>query len=165
MEKFQNLKFTVNGNLVEVIVSPDELLIDVLREKLLLTGTKKGCGIGECGACTVLLEGKPVCSCLLPAMKVQNKEITTIEGLESTSIGRKLQESFINHGAVQCGFCTPGMLMAAKGYLDKNLNPNKEDISKAISGNLCRCTGYKKIIEAIYDVVIERYRSEGDSND
>ena len=163
MKQIINIK--VNGNDYEVAIKPNTTLIDLLRNDLKLTGTKKGCGVGECGACTVLLEGKPVCSCLLPALKVQNKEITTIEGLESTSIGRKLQESFINYGAVQCGFCTPGMLMAAKGYLDKNLNPNKEDIRKAISGNLCRCTGYKKIIEAIYNVAIERHGSEGDSND
>ncbi|MBF7084462.1 molybdopterin-dependent oxidoreductase [Desulfallas sp. Bu1-1] len=130
-------------------------LVDVLREKLGLTGTKKGCNSGECGACTVLLDGQPVASCVLPALKAQGKQIITVEGLGTAKELHPLQKAFLVHGAVQCGFCTPGMLMSAKALLDKNPSPTPEEIKMAISGNLCRCTGYKKIIDAVMAAAAE----------
>ncbi len=143
------LKFILNGNPVEVEVPPHWTLLRLLREKLGLTGTKEGCGIGECGACTVLIDGKPMNACLILAPKAEGKKVETIEGLGSTHTLHPLQRSFIAHGAVQCGFCTPGMLMSAKALLDVKPNPTKEEIKEAISGNLCRCTGYQQIVEAI----------------
>jgi aerobic carbon-monoxide dehydrogenase small subunit len=139
----------VNGEMYDAVVEPDDLLVDVIREKLDLTGTKKSCGSGECGSCTVLMEGLPVPSCLILAMDAQGKKITTIEGLSKNGKMHPLQESFVNHGAIQCGFCSPGMILSAKALLDANPAPTEEEIKTAISGNLCRCTGYKKIIEAI----------------
>ena len=139
----------INGEMYDAVVEPDDLLVDVIREKLDLTGTKKSCGSGECGSCTVLMEGLPVPSCLILAMDAQGKKITTIEGLSKNGKMHPLQESFVNHGAIQCGFCSPGMILAAKALLDANPAPTEEEIKTAISGNLCRCTGYKKIIEAI----------------
>ena len=144
-----NLKFTLNGKSVEVKVKPNETLLDVIRYKLNLTGTKKGCNRGNCGACTVLLEGKAVYSCLILAPKVNNKDVMTIEGLGEPENLHPLQEAFIKHSAAQCGYCTPGMLLSAKAFLDENPNPTLEEIKVAISGNLCRCTGYTQIIEAI----------------
>jgi len=125
------------------------MLIDLLREDLGLTGTKRGCGNGKCGACSVILNGKLVNSCLVPAMKANGSEIRTVEGLAGEGDLHPIQEAFLEKGAVQCGFCTPGMLLAAKSLLDETPNPSKEEIKLAISGNLCRCTGYTKIIEAI----------------
>lgn len=139
----------INGEMYDAVVEPDDLLVDVIREKLDLTGTKKSCGSGECGSCTVLMEGLPVPSCLILAMDAQGKKITTIEGLSKNGKMHPLQESFVNHGAIQCGFCSPGMILAAKALLDTNTAPTEEEIKTAISGNLCRCTGYKKIIQAI----------------
>ena len=139
----------INGEMYDAVVEPDDLLVDVIREKLDLTGTKKSCGSGECGSCTVLMEGLPVPSCLILAMDAQGKKITTIEGLSKNGKMHPLQESFVNHGAIQCGFCSPGMILAAKALLDTNPAPTEEEIKTAISGNLCRCTGYKKIIQAI----------------
>ena len=143
------LKMTVNGQPVEVAVDPAWTLLRVIREALGLTGTKEGCGIGDCGACTVLLDGKTVNSCLVLALQADGKEVRTVEGLGTEENLDPLQESFIEYGAVQCGFCTPGMLISARALLDKNPHPTTEEIKLAISGNLCRCTGYVKIIQAI----------------
>ncbi len=143
------LKFSLNGELKEVIVSPSDMLVDVLRDKLNLTGTKKGCGKGECGACTVIMNGEAVNSCLVPAMKAMDAEVETIEGIGSPERLHPLQETFMDLGAIQCGFCTPGMIMSSKALLDKNPNPGKKEVREAISGNICRCTGYVKIEEAV----------------
>jgi carbon-monoxide dehydrogenase small subunit len=143
------IEFTLNGKLMEVEVPPHWTLLKLLREKLGLTGTKEGCGIGECGACTVLMDGMPVNSCLVLAPKVEGRKIETIEGLGSRDSLHPLQKSFIDHGAIQCGFCTPGILMSSKALLGKISNPTREEIKEAISGHLCRCTGYHQIIEAI----------------
>lgn len=143
------ISFKVNGKRVEVEASGEDRLIDVLREDLRLTGTKEGCGIGECGACTVLLDGEPVNSCLVPALQVENREVETVEGLARDGALHPLQEAFVEHTAVQCGFCTPGMLMSALALLRANPQPTREDIARAISGNLCRCTGYHQIIAAV----------------
>jgi carbon-monoxide dehydrogenase small subunit len=146
------LKMVVNGKSVEVKVDPTWTLLYVLREELKLTGTKKGCEKGDCGACTVLLQGKPVNSCLVLALQAEGKEIETIEGLGQADDLHPLQKSFIAKGAVQCGFCTPGMLLSAAALLKKNPSPTEKEIRTAISGNLCRCTGYQKIVKAIQDV-------------
>jgi carbon-monoxide dehydrogenase small subunit len=145
----ETITMTVNGQGVTIEVKPDALLVDVLRDELELTGTKEACGEGECGACTVLLDGEPVTSCLVPALKAQGREVMTVEGLASGGELHLLQRAFIEHGAVQCGYCTPGMLISAKALLDRNPHPSEEEIKQAISGNLCRCTGYVKIVEAI----------------
>jgi carbon-monoxide dehydrogenase small subunit len=143
------LTMTLNGEEVTVHIQPDALLVNVLRDELGLMGTKEACGQGECGACTVLLDGQPVTSCLVPALKAQGREVLTVEGLASDGELHPLQMAFIEHGAVQCGYCTPGMLMSAKALLDRKPHPTEEEIKVAISGNLCRCTGYAKIVEAI----------------
>jgi aerobic carbon-monoxide dehydrogenase small subunit len=145
----QTIKFSLNGASVEVSVSPHWTLLRLLREKLGLTGTKEGCGIGECGACTVLIDGAPVHACLVLTPKVEGREVQTIEGLGTRESLHPLQQSFIEHGAVQCGFCTPGMLMSSKALLENNPHPTQEEVKEAISGHLCRCTGYHQIIEAI----------------
>ena len=145
----ETLRMGLNGEEVTVQVEPDALLIDVLRERLGLMGTKEACGEGECGACTVLLDGRPVTSCLVPARKAHRREVLTVEGLAFEGELHPLQKAFIEHGAVQCGYCTPGMLMSAKALLDRTPHPTDEEIKEAISGNLCRCTGYVKIVEAI----------------
>ncbi|MGI9860758.1 (2Fe-2S)-binding protein [Moorella naiadis] len=144
-----HLEMKVNGELVAVDIDPGMRLLDVLREVLHLTGTKEGCGEGECGACTVILDGELVDSCLVLAPQAQGKEVVTIEGVAAESKLHPLQEAFIEAGAVQCGFCTPGMILAAKVLLDRNPNPGRQEITRAISGNLCRCTGYAKIIKAV----------------
>jgi carbon-monoxide dehydrogenase small subunit len=143
------IHFKLNNKPVNIESETTRRLIDILREDLKLTGTKEGCGIGECGACTVLLNGKAVNSCLILAGQVDGAEIMTVEGLEKNGSLHPLQENFIKHGAIQCGFCTPGMLMSAYGLLLEDPNPNEEEIKEAIAGNLCRCTGYKQIVEAI----------------
>jgi len=145
------IEFTLNGNPTKLEVRPNETLLDVLRSRLKLTGPKKGCNTGECGACTVLLNGKPVNSCIVLAPKVSGKEVLTIEGLGTPDNLHPLQEALIKNNAVQCGFCTPGMIMSAKALIDENPNPTRDDIRRAISGNLCRCTGYLPIIGAILD--------------
>lgn len=141
--------FRVNARDVELDVDPMATLLDVLREQLGLTGTKKGCDVGDCGACTVLMDGKAILSCLTPVLQAAGKEIATVEGLADEGKLHPLQEAFIECGAVQCGFCTPGMLLSAKALLDQNPGTTREAIRVAISGNLCRCTGYRKIIDAI----------------
>ena len=143
------LKFILNGKTTNVDVLPEESLLEVLRSRLKLTGTKKGCGEGECGTCTILLDGMPVDSCLLPALKVQNRKVTTIEGLADGDKLHPIQESFLEAGAVQCGFCTPGMVLSTKALLDQNPSPAKEEIREALSGNICRCTGYVQIQDAV----------------
>ena len=144
------VRFTLNGETVQAEVEPWWTLLKVIRDTFGLTGTKEGCGYGECGACTVLMDGLAVNSCLVLASQMEGKDILTIEGL----LGRDgelhpIQKAFIQKGAIQCGFCTPGMILSAKALLDQNTNPTEEEIKKAIVGNLCRCTGYVKIIEAI----------------
>ncbi len=143
------IKFTVNGDTVEVDVKPNETLLDVLRNKLYITGPKEGCGNGECGACTVIYNGKPVNSCLVLAPEADGAEITTVEGLSKDGKLHPIQEAFIEENAFQCGFCTPGFIMSVKALLDRNPKPSREEIIEALSGNLCRCTGYKSIIKAV----------------
>jgi carbon-monoxide dehydrogenase small subunit len=145
----KQVRLTVNGTLHELSVKPWETLIDVLRNHLGLTGTKVGCGLGECGACTVIMDGQAVNSCLVLAAEADGKQITTIEGLANGDKLHPIQEAFIEHGGLQCGFCTPGMIMSAKALLDENPNPTEEEIRRGIAGNFCRCTGYTKIIESI----------------
>jgi carbon-monoxide dehydrogenase small subunit len=147
MEK--QIEFTINNEAVSMTVMPHWTLSYMLREELGLTGTKEGCGEGECGSCTVLVENEPVNSCLLLAVEVDRKQICTIEGLASGGKLHPLQQAFIEKGAIQCGYCTPGMVLTAKALLDKEPNPSAENIKSAMSGNLCRCTGYTKILEAI----------------
>jgi carbon-monoxide dehydrogenase small subunit len=144
-----SLAFQVNGVEKRLVVPHNRTLLHVLRYDLKLTGTKQGCGIGECGACTVLVDEEPVNSCLVMAAKAQGKRILTVEGLGNRERLHPLQKAFIQHGAVQCGFCTPGMLMASKALLDRKANPSQDEIRDALAGNLCRCTGYLQIIEAV----------------
>lgn len=145
----QVLKLRINGEEHEVLTEIHKTLLEVLREDMGLTGTKRGCDLGTCGACTVLIDGKPHLSCITLAIDVQGKEILTIEGLARDGELHPLQKVFAENGAVQCGFCTPGMILTAKAFLDENPNPSEAETKKAISGNLCRCTGYVKIVEAI----------------
>ncbi len=146
----QVIELIVNGDRYEVAVEPSRSLAEVLREDLGLTGTKIGCNQGDCGACTVLIDGRSVASCMTLAIEAQQREITTIEGLAgSLEDLHPIQEAFVDHGAVQCGFCTAGMIMSAKNLLDRNPSPSEQEIRHALSGNLCRCTGYTKIVEAI----------------
>lgn len=146
------LRLHVNGEEFEVLIEVHRTLLEVLRENLGLTGTKRGCDLGTCGACTVLINGKPYLSCLTLAADVQGKKITTIEGLIRDGELHPLQGTFVEKGAIQCGFCTPGMILTAKAFLDENPHPSESEVKKAISGNLCRCTGYTKIVEAILSV-------------
>jgi carbon-monoxide dehydrogenase small subunit len=141
--------FTVNGTAVTVDVPGSRRLLDVLREDLRMTGTKEGCGEGECGACSVLIDGEVVNSCLVAVGQVDGCAILTVEGLDRQGMLAPLQQAFIDHGAAQCGICTPGMLMAAQALLERNAMPSHDDVREAIAGNLCRCTGYTKIIEAV----------------
>ena len=147
----QPMTFTINGEIYEDEIDVRRTLLEVLRENFGLTGTKRACSEGECGTCTVLLDGKPVASCLVLAVEAQGKRIETVEGLTQSGELHPLQQAFLEHGAFQCGFCTPGVLMAAKGLLNENPNPSEEEARKAIAGNLCRCTGYTKYVEAILD--------------
>lgn len=145
------ISLRLNGEDLEIAVSPADMLLDVLREQLHLTGTKRGCGKGECGACTVIFNGQAQNACLIPAMRAQGAEIQTIEGVAGPDGLHPLQQSFIDKGAVQCGFCTPGMIMSAKALLDTNKSPGRTEIREALGGNICRCTGYIKIEEAVDD--------------
>lgn len=141
--------FSLNGSYVEVEVEEQETLLEVLRERLGLTGTKEGCGQGDCGACTVLLDGQPVNSCLIPAVRIEGRAVTTIEGLATGRSYHVLQTAFVREGAIQCGFCTPGMILSAKALLDRLPQPSEQEVRRALSGNLCRCTGYTKIVRAV----------------
>jgi carbon-monoxide dehydrogenase small subunit len=145
----ETVAFTVNGKSVSLEVEPGEMLVDVLRERLGLTGTKAGCREGECGVCSVVMNGALVAACLVPIKKAQGATVLTIEGLETDGELDSVQKRFLEHGAVQCGFCTPAMVLAGKALLDKNPRPTREEIRVAISGVLCRCTGYQKIVKAI----------------
>ena len=150
MRKLINV--TINGVEYELGVKPNLTLLDLLRYELGLTGTKKGCETGECGACTVILDGKPVTSCLVLAVQAKGKKILTIEGLEKDGNLHPIQQAFVDKGAIQCGFCTSGMILSAKHLLEQNPSPSEAEIRKSISGNLCRCTGYQKIVQAIISV-------------
>src|SRR5512136_1674212 len=145
----KSIHITVNRKPFELEVEPNQTLLEVIRERLCLTGTKAGCLVGDCGACTVLVDEKPVNSCLVLAVQADGKEVTTIEGVETPQGLHHLQTAFVDKGAIQCGYCTPGMILSAKSLLDRNPKADKAEIRKAISGNLCRCTGYQKIVEAI----------------
>ena len=145
------LKFTLNDRDVCVEVEDHARLLDVIRDTLGLTGTKEGCGVGECGACTVIVDGDAVDSCLMPAMRVMGKRVVTVEGLARDGKLDRLQQAVLDHHALQCGFCTPGFLMSAKALLDKNPHPTREEVRIALAGNLCRCTGYEQLIEAVLD--------------
>ena len=162
------INITVNGEEYSLEVKPNRVLLDVLREDIGLTGTKKGCGLGKCGACTILLDGRPVHSCLLLAAQADRRQITTIEGIAAEE-PHPLQTAFVEKGAVQCGFCTPGMINTAKALLDANRNPDETEIKSAIAGNLCRCTGYNQIVSAIQSCTAStsdlQAAERGDSNE
>lgn len=149
------VKLDINNHVYEVLVSATDLLVDVIRKQIGLTGTKKGCGQGDCGACTVLVDGEAQLSCLMLAIACEGKKITTIEGIANQETGElhPLQQAFLDHGAVQCGFCTPGMVLSSKALVDKNPTPTEEEIKHALEGNLCRCTGYVLILEAVESYV------------
>lgn len=146
---------TVNGDAVDFLADPRESLLDCLRDTLGLTGTKEGCGTGDCGACSVRVDGVLVCSCLVLGVEAEGKQIETVEGLASGGTLHPLQRKFIEHAALQCGFCTPGILVAAKALLDENPDPSEEEVRFWLAGNLCRCTGYDKIIRAVMDAAAE----------
>ncbi len=143
------LRLTVNGDVRQILVEPYYSLLDTLRDELHLTGTKKGCDEGDCGACTVMLNGNPVTSCLVLAHSAHDSQVTTVEGLASQEELHPVQQAFAEHGGLQCGFCTPGLLMSAVGLLERNPSPSAEEVRFAIGGNLCRCTGYSKVVESI----------------
>jgi carbon-monoxide dehydrogenase small subunit len=147
----QAIQLRINGIAYDVLASPEDLLIDVLRQKVGLTGTKKGCGQGDCGTCTVLIDGRRRRACLTLAIACQGKSILTIEGMEEHGQLHPIQQAFIDKGAIQCGFCTPGMVLSAKALLDENPDPTPAEIKQGIAGNLCRCTGYEKIVEAVHE--------------
>jgi carbon-monoxide dehydrogenase small subunit len=155
-----SLRMTLNGKEVSVDVEPGDLLADILRDKLGLVGTKIACGEGECGACTVLVDGRAITSCIYPALKVQGREVTTIEGLGEHGQLHPIQQAFVDVTAPQCGYCIPGMVMSAKALLDQNPHPTPEEIEEGISGNLCRCTGYYQIMEAI-ELAAQRLAGDG----
>lgn len=156
----QEIRLMVNGEAYEVTVKPNETLLEVIRDKLGLTGTKEGCDTSRCGACTVLIDGKPVRSCLTLAISAREKEIITIEGLANGEELHPIQQAFIKHGALQCGFCTPGMIITSKAFLEENPNPTETEIKQALAGNICRCTGYVKIVEAIQASAKELQRTK-----
>ena len=159
------ITITVNGDVYSLAVPPNRTLVDLLREDLNLTGTKVGCQTGDCGACTVILDGRSVCSCLTLAVEADGREVTTIEGLAPTG-GElaPLQKAFVEHGAIQCGYCTPGMILSARHLLDHTPHPTEEEIRRGLSGNLCRCTGYNRIVEAIAAAASEGDESEKDGS-
>lgn len=156
----QMLHCTVNGVEVERMVDDERTLLAFLREDLGLTGTKEGCGEGDCGACTVLVDGLSVNSCLYLALLAEGRSIVTIEGLEKDGRMSEIQSAFIRHGAIQCGFCSPGMIMSAEHLLEQNSNPTEEEIRRGLSGNLCRCTGYQQMVDAITEVAASRREAD-----
>ncbi len=155
MSKRQHISAVVNGDPVEFLTDPRATLLDALRDDLGLTGSKEGCGSGDCGACSVILDGRLVCSCLVLAVEAEGRRVETIEGLADGSKLHPLQQKFLEHAALQCGFCTPGLLVAAKALLDANPNPTESEARYWLAGNLCRCTGYDKIIRAVMDAAAE----------
>ena len=159
--KKQLLTMTVNGNEIDVAVTPNTTLLEVLRDDLGFTGVKEGCSEGVCGACTVLMDGAPIRSCLTLALEAEGASITTIEGLASGGQLHPIQQAFIDQGAVQCGFCTPGMILSSKALLDRSPHPTDEEIKTALTGNFCRCTGYKKILDAVRSVATLRAEETG----
>ena len=150
------ITLTVNGEYEQVDVPSQLTLLQMLREKLALTGTKNGCMAGECGACTVLLDGEPVNSCMVLAVECEGKSVLTVEGLAKDGVLDPVQQTIIDHGGVQCGFCTPGILISARALLDRNPNPAEDEIREALVGNLCRCTGYLRIVEAVQDAAVRQ---------
>jgi len=156
----KELKFTVNGQPYEVFVKSNTLLVEVLRDQLSLTGTKRACNSSSCGACTVILDGVSVKSCSVLALQANGLEVTTVEGLAKDSHLDPIQKAFLDHGAYQCGFCTPGMLMSAKALFNQNPKPSQMEIKEALDGNLCRCTGYNSIIRALTDVAKGEYKED-----
>lgn len=149
------IKFTLNNEEREINCKPDRRVVDLLREELGLTGTKEGCGTGECGACTILVDGISKLSCLMLAAQLEGRKVITIEGLAAGSQLHPVQQAFLDHGAIQCGFCSPGMVMASVDLLGRNEQPGRREIRTALSGNLCRCTGYQKIVDAVESVAAE----------
>lgn len=147
------ISLQVNGQTVSGDVDGSTRLLDFVRDTLNLTGTKEGCAVGECGACTVIMNGDAVCSCLVLAAQCDNATVTTVEGLASDCLGQKLQAAFVEHGGVQCGFCTPGVLMSAKALLDKTPKPSEQELLDALEGNICRCTGYQPILQSVHAVI------------
>jgi carbon-monoxide dehydrogenase small subunit len=145
------IECTINGKMVSIEVEAGETALEMIRDRLLLKGTKEGCGIGECGACTIVVDGKSVNACLMLAAQLHGREIITVEGLEENGDLNPLQQSFVDHHAVQCGFCTPGFLMSSYALLKENPHPDRREVIDAISGNLCRCTGYQQIVNAVED--------------
>ena len=154
------IRFVLNGNAVQIEAPADRRVVDLLRKDLGLTGTKEGCGGGECGACTILVDGESRLSCLMLAAQLEGRRITTIEGMAQNGVLHPIQEAFVRCGAVQCGFCTPGMILSASDLLSRNPEPGREEIRNGLSGNLCRCTGYAKIVDAVEEAAAELRREK-----
>jgi carbon-monoxide dehydrogenase small subunit len=154
-----HISFTVNGDPAEVLCDTEQTLLDVLRDELELTGTKEGCGTGDCGACSVVVDGRLVCSCLMLGVEAQGRKVETIEGMASGEELHPLQRKFLEHAALQCGICTPGFLVAAKALLERNPDPTETEVRYWLAGNLCRCTGYDKIVRAVLDAAAEMRRA------
>jgi aerobic carbon-monoxide dehydrogenase small subunit len=161
MSKKTLVEATINGEAVEFLCEPRQSLLETLRDVLELTGSKEGCLTGDCGACTVLVDGRAVCSCLMLGVEAQGRKISTVEGLATNGALHALQSKFLEHASLQCGICTPGFLISAKALLDRNPNPSEPEIRYALAGNLCRCTGYDKIVKAVLDAAAD-LRSQGD---